>query len=131
MPALIERAKAIVVGDVVVIEKPTVVVLPAGFGGDDMSKVTELVSVKGAVFAVVDGGVEKFWIANGEAVGHVGWRWKDVSGTHNGTAPVIHEQANKPTMHGLGPVVNADVPSADHGGQTLIQLGWDQYGWRD
>lgn len=86
-----------------------------------MSKVTQLVHVQHAVFAVVDGGVSKWWVNTTDGVDHVKYRW----GLQEPT-----EITEWQSMIALGPVTNADVPSNAHDGQTLLQLGWDGYGWK-
>jgi hypothetical protein len=118
---------------------PTVVhppiVFPTHPQGVDM-EVTEIVRCRGAVFAVIDGGAAKNWIAVGTAVNHVALNAakRGNQGVYEGDPTVdghavIREITALEEMHGLGPVVNCNVPSAQHGGRTLIELGWDQYGF--
>jgi hypothetical protein len=104
---------------------------------DDMSKVTELVSCKGAVFEVVDDGIEKNWIAQGGSfLDNIAYKLRDrIPGIYDPSKPsgsqaTIREVPTAEEMCSLGPVRNCIFPSAAHGGQTLIQLGWDQYGWK-
>lgn len=112
-------------------EFPTIPINPSG---DEMSQVTQLVRVKSAVFAVVDNGVSKFWITDGPSVDHVALNAKKagVSGIYDDTLKraIVHDVLEKETMYGLGPVTNFQYPSPNHGGQTLQQLGWDQFGWK-
>lgn len=89
---------------------------------DTMSKVTELVQVRDAVFAVVDNGVSKFWVSDGVGVDHIRYRW----GLPDGTTVID----NEPTMTALGPVTNCDVPSLSHGGLSLLQQGYNLFGWK-
>jgi hypothetical protein len=102
-------------------------------GDDEDMKVTEIVSCKGATFAVYDGGAAKFWIDTGTRVDHIANLWKDRSpGIYNAATGKanIRDIDHPDTIGALGPVLNANVPSAYHGGQTLVQLGWDQFGWK-
>lgn len=97
--------------------------------------ITQIVRVKGATFAVVDNGaVGKWWMTDGEQVNHVALNAAKSGsvGVYNfdtGQA-IIHEVTERLTMLGLGPVTNCLEPSPNHDGQNLIQLGWDQFGWK-